>query len=59
MKIEIDLSEEEWAEVYYALDSKAAGVADGRYGTSPEWHQTLVAIRRKVAEALSEKGVSY
>ena len=61
VKIELDLDEKQWPEIYYALDCKLARVVGGFYGFegAEDWARELREIMSVVARALEEKGVNY
>jgi len=63
--VELTMSEEEWAEVYYAVDSKLANMENGVYDGIEEevnvetWKNTLQRVKMKLGMALEQKGVEY
>ena len=62
MKIEIDLTERQWSELYHAVETKQLRVEEGAYGDGPEeerWAEELEGIKNVVGASLDEKGVVY
>ncbi len=65
VKIELEMSEEEWAEVANALDTKSLRVSNGEYGpeyipgTDAAWAACLDSAHTKVTEALQKRGVPW
>lgn len=55
----VELSREDWAEIYYALESK---IVSGLAVADPEWRGYLEAIMEKIGpdgEEAAKKGVKY
>ena len=65
MRITLNLTESQWGELAYALESKARLVERGDFGPADgdfdpaTWSAELDAIHRVVTTALDEKGVAY
>ena len=65
VKLELEMSEEEWAELAYALETKAKRVADGEYGpehipgANKAWAACLDGIYVKVTSVLTSKNVPW
>lgn len=60
MKITLDLTEDQWSELFHAVETKALRVSEGEYGEDEEnWGETLDNLRDNVGRALDEKGVVY
>lgn len=65
LAIRVVLAPDEWAEVYYALESKAKAVRDGAYGPNDaecntvEWAEQLERITQVLGVALEWAGITY
>lgn len=60
MLIVLDLNEDQWSELYHAVETKQIRVEEGHYGEDEdEWAGRLDAIKDVVSAALDEKGVTY
>ena len=53
-----EFTKEDWVEIYYALDSKAARVRDGEYSAdknlSKKWSAHLREIMEKIGQNITE-----
>ena len=60
-RIVLEMPEEDWVEIYYALVSKQTRVLKGKYGEedSMRWAEELKRIEDYVAGRLDEEGVPY
>jgi len=60
--IELTLTRKQWCELYNAMGSKKAAVAQGLYGggksTNSAWVADLQSVEDAVLEACAEKGVN-
>lgn len=52
-------TEKQWAEIYYAVDSKLKSVEDGPLGPDEEWVDEMKAIKSDLEEYFSESGILY
>ena len=64
MEIAFRLTEEQWAEIYYAVDTKLKLVESGHYGNDPDlgdahWAADLTAIKSKLEQEFKKGGVTY
>lgn len=62
----LDLGPQDWIEVYYALEGKAALIRHGKYGPdgqdgvpNVEWARQLERIARKLGRELERVGITY
>jgi len=63
IKIELELSLEQWIELYYSVESKLANVKSGIYdedgGGTQDWEQDLSDLLAALEKRLAEAGIDY
>jgi len=61
VRITMEFTDELWAELYYAVESKLSDVSDGRYGEerSKQWSADLKDLRDSIALYLHDERVSF